>query len=93
MINRESSDSQQAVLDPLWEQVKTAEGFSFFINRTLSRVSLKRPLSNSIVRGGILADEMGLGKTVESIALIAESLPSREERRRYCLIYFFHSES
>ncbi|GJD06065.1 Putative SWI/SNF-related matrix-associated actin-dependent regulator of chromatin subfamily A member 3-like 3 [Galdieria sulphuraria] len=82
MMNRESSDSQQAFSDPMWEQVETGEGFSFFMNRTLSRVSLTKPTSDSIVRGGILADEMGLGKTVESLALIAESSPIDEERRR-----------
>jgi hypothetical protein len=88
MLNRESF---QDFSDPLWEEIKTGDGFSFFLNRALSCVSLHAPPSSSVVRGGILADEMGLGKTVESIALIAESSPQKEERRRYRRCLVFHN--
>lgn len=41
------------------------------------RLRLSEPVAD--VRGGILCDEMGLGKTVETIALILNRTPSREE--------------
>lgn len=58
-------------LHPLWRQIETLDGRTFYLNPFTGRLSRQRFAAPGAPPGGILCDEMGLGKTVELLACIA----------------------
>lgn len=69
MLSKELNKEKEQSISPLWRELQTLEGSSFYYCLTSGELTLSCP-KETHCRGGILADEMGLGKTIEILSLI-----------------------
>jgi len=70
MEKKRAEEKGKVDLHPLYQEVKTLEGSTFYYNDLGGFLVKEKPLAIPSSPGGILADEMGLGKTVEILSLM-----------------------